>query len=192
VAVVASLGRFPLPTLASVAAGAPKRTPAKPKTSHKAAPPAAPKPAPPPPPPPVTVPAATADRLLDQIGEVVGKLFFLASHDDLEVNVWFGSTPETKVAFSFWPAAPGQAPPSRMTVRTNGRRDHVLRGEYSYEAAWIKKAVTQKLVYVDPGGAASVSSPGEELDLVDGSSFFCCRFKEGYCHHVESEQECRS
>jgi hypothetical protein len=40
-----------------------------------------------------TVPAGTADGLLDEVGALIERIFFLASHDDLEVKLWVGSTP---------------------------------------------------------------------------------------------------
>jgi hypothetical protein len=193
VAVVASLGRIPLPELASVNAAAPKPRAANRKPSTKAPQAAVPKQAPPPPAPrPVTVPAATADRLLDQVGEVVKKIFLLASQDDLTVTLWVGSTPEHKAAFSFWPEGKLQGTePQRAILRTNGTRT-VLRGLFAYEADWVRGGVKQVLAYPSPAGTSPASTESEELDLVNGSSFFCCRFKEGYCHHVASEAECHS
>src|SRR4029079_9049932 len=47
--------------------------------------------------------AEQANRLLDQVGEVVGRILFLAAHDDLEVTLWVGSTPAPHATFSFWP-----------------------------------------------------------------------------------------
>jgi hypothetical protein len=168
VAVIASLG------------GAPKKKPAGPKT----APPAAP-----PPPPQEAVAAGKADGLLDEVGKVVGRIFFLASHDDLEVKLWVGST-VPHATFSFW--SQGQvkgSPPAPSTIRTDGRKGGVLRGLYLYRAAYSKGPVTEFIEYPQPAGAPA--TPSERLDLVNGTGFFCCRFDEQYCHAVDSEKECR-
>lgn len=136
-----------------------------------------------------TIAAKTSDRLLDQVGEVVSRIFLLADRDDLEVELWVGSTPAPKVIFSFWSQGKirGAAAEPNI-VQTNGKRSHVVRGLYSYKAAWAKGAVTELVAYPNPAGAPIAS---ERLDLVNGSSFFCCRFGEQYCHHVASEKECR-
>jgi len=144
------------------------------------------------PPKPETVSAETSNRLLDQVGEVVNRIFFLASHDDLEVKLWAGSTPAQKTTFRFRPQ--GQikgSTPAPTIIQTNGKRDHVLRGLYVYEAAWAKGAVTELIKYPNPAGASAAGLASERLDLVNGSSFFCCRFDEQYCQHVASEKECR-
>ena len=136
-----------------------------------------------------SIAAEKSDRLLDQVGEVVGRIFFLAKRDDLEVELWVGSTPAPKVTFSFWSQGKIRgAAPAPTLVQTNGKRGHVLRGLYSYKAAWAKGAVTELVAYPNPAGAPLAS---ERLDLVSGSSFFCCRFNEQFCHHVASEKECR-
>jgi hypothetical protein len=165
VAVVASLGTTRLAELASVAAGAPRRE---------------------------TVAAGTADGLLDEVGQVINRLLFLAAHDDLEVTLWVGSTPETHAAFRFWPEGQirGSAPAPTI-LRTNGKKERVLRGLYDYSAAWAKGAVTQVVEYPGPAGPAAARLSSERLDLVNGSSFFCCRFDEQYCHHVNDSQDCR-
>ncbi|MFY9825805.1 MAG: hypothetical protein WAM82_30830 [Thermoanaerobaculia bacterium] len=140
-------------------------------------------------PPPDTVPAEKTNSLLDEVGEVVSRIFVLASHDDLEVKLWVGST-APHVAFSFW--SQGQikgTTQANLTIRTNDKRDHVIRGLYDYRAAWAKGAVTQVIEYPNPAGTQAAG--GERLDLVKGSSFFCCRFDEHYCHHVNNEKDCR-
>jgi len=175
---------------------------AKPKPKKPAPP--KPQPAPPkaaPPPKPQTIPASTADRLLDQVEKVIGQIFTLADHDNLEVNLWVGSTQERKArlvfwqtshaTFSFWPQGKlKDSPPAHTIIQLAGKKDHVLRGLYSYEAdlGLEKGAVIQKIKY--PDSTAPVQS--ERLDLVNGTGFFCCRFKEGYCHAVANEKECRS
>jgi len=172
---------------------------AKPKPKK----PAPPKPKPPqaaPPPKPQTIPTSTADQLLDQVEKVVSQIFTLADHNDLEVNLWVGSTQERKsklifwqeshATFSFWPRGKiKDSLPAHTIIRLAGKKEHVLRGLYSYEAdlGLEKGAVTQTIKYPDP--AASVQS--ERLDLVNGTGFFCCRFKEGYCHAVADEKDCR-
>jgi hypothetical protein len=165
VARVASLGRLPLPALASIGAANPQQE---------------------------TIPAAKSNQLLDQVGEVVGRIFFLAERNDLEVKLWVGSTPASKATFSFWPQGriKGSAP-VQTTVRTNGKRDHVLRGLYEYSAGLSKGAVTELVRYPSPAGAPAARTASERLDLVNGSSFFCCRFSEQYCHHVANEKDCR-
>jgi hypothetical protein len=185
VAMFASLRGFGLPMLA--VAKPPKRAPAKPKPippKPKPAPPKAPQP-----PKPQTIPVATADRLLDQVAEVVRQIFVLADHDDLEVSLWVGSTPAQKAKFIFWSQGNFKgATPAPRIIKTDGQQDHVLRGLYFYEAdlGIVKGAVTQKIKY-DPTAPLAT----ERLDLVKGSRFFCCQFKEAYCHHVENEKDCR-
>jgi hypothetical protein len=161
--------------------------PPKPKAA-----PQKPKPVPPKataPPKPQTIPTATADRLLNEVAEVVRQIFVLADHDDLEVSLWVGSTPARKAKFSYWPQGnlKGSTPAPRI-IKTDGQQDHVLRGLYFYEAdlGIVKGAVTQKIKY-DPTAPLTT----ERLDLVKGSRFFCCQFKEAYCHHVENEKDCR-
>jgi hypothetical protein len=172
-AVVASLGK-------------PKKQPAKPKAVSPA--PVSPAPAPP---PPDTVPAAASDSLLDEVGKVIDRIFVLASHNDLEVKLWVGSTaPST--SFSFW--SQGQIKGSTLapaTIRTNGKKDHVMRGLYVYKAAHREGAVTEVIEYPNPAGLPATRLPSERLDLVNGTGFFCCRFEEQYCHAVANENECR-
>jgi len=178
VAVVASLGGFPLLALAKPKVTRPKAV--KPKT-------AAPQQAAPP--PQDTVTAEKTDSLLDQVGEVVGRIFFLADHNDLEVKLWVGST-APHATFSFWPQGRIKgSPPAPTILRTDGKRDHVVRGLYLYRAAWTKGAVTELIEYPKPAGTSVAMS--ERLDLVNGSGFFCCRFDEQYCHNVANEKECR-
>jgi hypothetical protein len=168
VAVVASLRGFPLLALAKGKAAA------KPKAAA---------------PPQDTVTAEKTESLLDQVGEVVGRIFFLADHDDLEVKLWVGST-APHATFSFWPQGKIQgSPPAPTTIRTDGKRDHVVRGLYVYRAASTKGAVTELIEYPQPAGTLMARS--ERLDLVNGSGFFCCRFDEQYCHDVASDKECR-
>jgi hypothetical protein len=138
---------------------------------------------------PETIAAGTSESLLDWVGEVVGRIFFLAEKDDLEVDLWVGSTP-APATFRFWSQGKirGAAPAPRI-IETNGRRERVLRGLYVYRAAWTRGAVTELVEYPAPAGTAADQS--ERLDLVNGSSFFCCRFSGQYCRHVASEKECR-
>jgi hypothetical protein len=185
VAVFASLRGFGLPVLASTKP--PKPTPRKSKPAPpkpKSAPPKTPQPA-----KPQTIPVAMADRLLDQVEEVVNRIFVLADHDDLEVNLWVGSTPARKAKFSFWPQGnfKGSTPAPKI-IKTDGKQDHILRGLYAYQVdLGVRKGVIQTIKYPDP--AAPLAS--ERLDLVKGSRFFCCQFKESYCHHVNDEKDCR-
>jgi len=164
VAVVASLEWLPLPRFASTKAVAPKQE---------------------------TVAIDKSSQLLDRVGKVVSQIFFLASNDKLEVNLWVGSTaPHT--AFSFW--SQGEWKGSKLaplTIRTDGTRNHVICGLYSYHAAWSKGGVTHVIEYPNPAGAPAARIPSERLDLVNGSRFFCCRFGESYCHHVDNENDCR-
>jgi hypothetical protein len=118
----------------------------------------------------------------------MNRIFVLASHDDLEVKLWVGSMPAPKAKFSFWPQGTVKgSTPAPTLIQTNGTRGHVLRGLYVYHAAWRQGPVTWVINYPNPAGP-SVS--GERLDLVNGSSFFCCQFKDGYCRHVDSEKDC--
>jgi hypothetical protein len=161
------------------------------------------KPAPPkaaPPPKPQTIPTATADRLLDQVEEVVSRIFTLADHNDLEVSLWVGGTSVRKAKLKFWSVSHGTfrfwpegnikgSPPAPTIIQMDGKKDHILRGLYSYQAdlGLEKGAVIQTIKY--PNSAAPLA--GERLDLVKGSRFFCCQFNEDYCHHVDSEKDCR-
>jgi hypothetical protein len=139
---------------------------------------------------PETISAEKANGLLDQVAAVVEQIFLLASHDDLEVKLWVGST-EPKVQFSFWPMGEVKGSPAEpIIIRTDGWREHVLRGLYEYNAAWTDGAVTHRIRYPNPVGGPA-ATPSERLDLVKGSTFFCCRFDENYCHHVEGKTECR-
>ena len=161
-AVVASLERLSLPRLASAKAAALKQD---------------------------TISTEKTDSILNQVGEVVGRIFFLASHNDLEVKLWVGST-APHATFSFWSQGRIKgSPPAPATIRTDGKRDHVVRGLYVYRAAWPKGAVTELIEYPKPAGTSVTMS--ERLDLVNGSGFFCCRFNEQYCHEVANEKECR-
>ncbi len=131
-----------------------------------------------------TIAVDTSRRLLDQVSEVVGRIFVLAAKDDLEVKLWVGSTPAPQATFRFWSQGKvGGVEPTPVIVRTNGKRDHVLRGLYSYRASLTRGQETELVQYTTPGS--------ERLDLVNESSFFCCRFSELYCHHVANEKECR-
>jgi hypothetical protein len=166
IAVVASLRQLALPLLAKS-----KPVPQKPA-----------------PPKPDALDAGTTNRLLDQLEATVHQIFVLADHNDLEVKLWVGSTPAQKARFSFW--AKGKVKDSELAaqiIQTDGKRDHVLRGLYSYQATWGQGAVTQLIEYPNP--AAPLAS--ERLDLVKGSRFFCCQFNEAYCHHVEDDKDCR-
>ena len=163
VAVVASLERLSLLRLASAKAAAPQQD---------------------------TISAEKTGSILDQVGNVVGRIFFLASHDDLEVKLWVGSTPAQHATFSFWSQGRIKGSAAAPTIiRTAGKREHVVRGLYVYRAAWTKGAVTELIEYPKPAGTSVAMS--ERLDLVNGSGFFCCRFNEQYCHGVANEKECR-
>ena len=155
--------------------------------------PASPKAAPPKPvaPPPDTVPAEKSNGILDEVAAVVSQIFTLAANNDLEVKLWVGSTAKHTV-FSFW--SQGQITkdaPALHTIRTDGKLDHVIRGLYLYRAAWTQGAVTQSIQYPNPAGTPPAQTPSERLDLVRGSRFFCCRFDQSYCHHVNDEKDCR-
>ncbi len=77
-----------------------------------------------------------------------------------------------------------------MIIRTAGKRDGVIRGLYSYRAAWTKGGVTDLIQYPLPPDSP-VAQQSERLDLVNGTGFFCCRFGEHYCQQVANEKECR-
>ena len=163
VAVVASLGSFPM------LAGA---KPAPPKQD--------------------TVAAEKANSLLDQVGEVVGRIFFLADRKDLEVELWVGNTPQTKETFlfSFLPQGKVKGTTEKpTTIRGNSKPTRVLRGLYSYRAALGSGRVTELILYPVPAGTPD-GLPSNPLDLVKRSGFFCCWFKDKYCAHVEAATEC--
>jgi hypothetical protein len=133
------------------------------------------------PPKPQPIPTATADRLLDQVEEVVSRIFTLADHNDLEVNLWVGSPQVRKakpifwqashVTFSFWPQGKiKDSQPTHTVIRLNGKKDHVLRGLYVYRAAWTEGGVTYLIGY--PQSASGQMIPGEGLDPVHGGSFY--------------------
>jgi hypothetical protein len=135
------------------------------------------------------VAADQANRLLDEMGKVIGKIFFLASHNDLEVKLWVGST-VPHAMFSFWSQGKIKGTsPAPTIIRTDGKRGGVLRGLYVYKATWTQGEVTQVIEYPQPAGTQA--TPSERLDLVNGSGFFCCRFDEHYCHAVAKPKECR-
>jgi hypothetical protein len=153
------------------------------------------------PPKPQTIPTATANQILDQVEEVVSRIFTLADHDNLEVNLWVGSASARKTRLSFWPVSHPlfsfwpkgkikSSPLTSTTIRLDGKKNHVLRGLYIYRAAWTQGRVTQIIEYPQPPGTQT--TPTERLDLVNGTGFFCCRFNEQYCHAVASEKECHS
>jgi hypothetical protein len=173
-AVFASSRGFGLTALAKNKPAPKKSKPASPKTPE--------------PPKPQTIPVAATDRLLDQVEEVIRKIFVLADTNDLWVDLWVGSTPSDKAIFSFWPhgTVPGSEA-ARAVIKTYNRKKHIVRGFYDYQAAWGRGAVIQKIEY--PDSAAQV--PSERLDLVKDSPFFCCEFKGAYCHHVDNERDCR-
>lgn len=165
VAVFASLERFSLPRLARAGTAAPRQE---------------------------TVATGPSDRLLDQLGSVVGRLVLLAERKDLEVKLWVGSPPARHAKFSFWPQGKIQgSAPKPIIIRTDGERDRVLRGLYAYRAAWTRGRVTELVQYPLPAGSPGARDASERLDLVNDTSFFCCRFDEKYCHHVDDEKACR-
>jgi hypothetical protein len=123
-----------------------------------------------------------ADSILDRVGEVVSRIFVLAATDDLEVTLWVGSTPGQKAKFQFWAQGGVEGTSAPIILLTNGQREHVLRGAYAYRTSRTQGQFTDLIQY---------SGVSERLDLVNGSSFFCCRFDEKYCHHVDSKKECR-
>jgi hypothetical protein len=199
----AELGALPRPKNAALPSG-----PSSPRTfavfaslssaPKRAKPKPTPTPEPPKPvaPPPDTVPAEKSNSLLDELGEVVSQIFTLASNDDLEVKLWAGST-APHATFSFWPQGQVKgATPATLTIRTNDKRDHVIRGLYAYQVAWTivdshagrRGSVMEFVEYPNPDGGPADRS--ERLDLVKGSRFFCCRFDQHYCHHVANEKEC--
>jgi hypothetical protein len=140
--------------------------------------------------PPPTITAAKTDELLDRVGEVVARIFILAATDDLEVKLWVGSTPARKAVFGFWSAGSvrgsTRAPILIQIQGGRGKRDHLLRGLYHYKASWVQGALTELIEY-----PSTAEIPSEPLDLVDRSPFFCCRFGEKYCQHVDEPGECR-
>lgn len=123
VAVVASLGAYPLPEIALAKSSPPK------------------------PAPPATVAAERTGQILDQVGAVIGHLLFLAKNDDLEVKLWVGSTARRSATFSFWPRAVVKgfkATPTSFEIA--GKRDHVMRGRYQYKVSSRVQAVGGSVV----------------------------------------------
>ncbi|HET9211733.1 MAG TPA: hypothetical protein VFR03_15100 [Thermoanaerobaculia bacterium] len=174
----------PQPVAVVASLGSPKKPPSPKKPAGSK-----PKPTAPAAPPPDTVPAGKADGLLDEVGKVVDRILFLASHDDLQMKLWVGST-APHVTFSFWPQGKVKgATPAPAIIRTDGKRGGVLRGLYVYRATWTQGKVTQVIEYPPPAGTQATLS--ERLDLVNGTGFFCCRFNEQYCYAVKNEKECR-
>jgi hypothetical protein len=164
IAVVASLGGLSLQTLAAVNA--------KPQ--------------------PETVPVETANHFLDQVESIISRIFDLASREDLWVKLWVGST-DSDSTFRFWPFALGKGATrdeSTKVIQTDGDQK-VLRGLYAYEAEHPDGAVTKFVQFLNPAdGPSAVHTRSELLDLVNDSSFFCCRFEDGYCGHVADEKKC--
>ncbi|HEX6904711.1 MAG TPA: hypothetical protein VF789_33700 [Thermoanaerobaculia bacterium] len=137
--------------------------------------------------------AEKADGLLDQAGAVVSRIWTLADRNDLEVDLWVGSTPEQKVEFTFWPKGliRGTTPASKAKlIITNNKKGRVLRGLYAYKAAFGKGSVAQLIQFPVPSGAPE-AKPSLSLDLVKESSFFCCHFERQICAHVDDKKQCR-
>ncbi len=140
--------------------------------------------------------AERSDQVLQRVGQILERLFVLADKDDLEVSLWVGSTPAQRATFRFWSQGFVKgSPPAPLIVRTNGTQKRVLRGLYSYSAALGGQAAIE---YPAPAGAVTARHAGldqaggsERLDLVNGSGFFCCRFEESYCHHVDDAKDCQ-
>jgi hypothetical protein len=133
-----------------------------------------------------TISAERANGLLDQAGVVLSRIFFLAERNDLRVKLWVGSTPTHQARFAFW--SRGQikgSEPERSFIRTDGKQE-VTRGLYSYHASLATGSITEIIEYPNPAAQAE----SERLDLVNDTSFFCCRFKEQVCEHVANEKEC--
>jgi hypothetical protein len=140
-------------------------------------------------PPPDTVPVETSDSFLNEVGQTVSRILFLASNDQLEMKLWVGSTVPHST-FSFWPQGKIKgSTPAPTIIRTDGKKGGVLRGLYVYKATWTEGAVTHLIEYPQPAGIRV--TPSERLDLVNGSGLFCCRFDEQYCHAIDDEKECR-
>ncbi len=159
VARIASLGSLPSPGPASVRAAVPQQE---------------------------TISAERVNGLLDQVGAVVSRIFFLAERDDLRVRVWIGSTPAQKARFTFWSRGQIQgSEPERSLIRTDGKEE-VPRGLYAYRASLTTGSMTEVIAYPNP----VAHEESHRLDLVNGTSFFCCRFKEQVCEHVTNEKEC--
>lgn len=140
-----------------------------------------------------TIGAERSNQVLEHVGQMIGRLFFLAANDDLEVDLWVGSTPKQPAAFRFWSQGFGKgSPPAPTIIRTNDKRKRVLRGLYSYRASFGDGPVVEYLSRDASGPAhAGLGDDSERLDLVNGTSFFCCRFDDKYCHHVDSAKDCR-
>jgi len=142
---------------------------------------------------PETLTAGRSRKLLDEVAQVIERIFFLASKNDLEVDLWVGSTPAQQVMFSFWPQGSVKgSPPANDIIRTNGKRERVLRGLYFYRASYSQGPITELLEYPSQSASPAPQSRSARLDLVNGSRFFCCRLGEKYCHHVDDQKECRT
>jgi hypothetical protein len=172
----------------------PRKKPPKTNPPPKAEPP---KPEPPKPDPleATTVGTAETNQLLGQVGRALERIFFLADKNDLEVKLWVGSTPAQHATFRFWPKSSAQGtPPAPTIITTNGSKKHILRGLYDYRASaplGSKSVIAILESGAGPaGGAPSLAS--ERLDLVNGSSFFCCRFDNNFCQHVDDEKGCQA
>ena len=64
---------------------------------------------------------------------MVGRSSSSPRHDDLEVKLWVGSTPAPQATFSFWSKGKiKDSAPTPDIIRTDGKRDRVLRGLYAY------------------------------------------------------------
>ncbi|HEY0781832.1 MAG TPA: hypothetical protein VGE98_05195 [Thermoanaerobaculia bacterium] len=138
-----------------------------------------------------TVPVETSNRLLDRVEGVITRIFTLATHRDLWVRVWVGSSPPQSM-FSFWPfgqmLGQGQAAKPHI-IKTDGDEE-VLRGLWQYKATTTKGAITEVIECKNPASTSQAQNTSEPLDLVNGTSFFCCRFEDHYCQHVADEKAC--
>ncbi len=141
---------------------------------------------------PGTIETGKSIPRLDQVAAVLERIFVLAKKDDLEVKLWVGSTPKSEAEFQFWSQASSKdALPAPLTIRANGKRERVLRGLYVYKAILGSGPRPQLVEYPPPAGAPRAQLASEPLDLVTGSSFFCCHFSKSYCRHVDDDKECR-
>jgi hypothetical protein len=193
-AAAAFSGPRPVARFASFSGGA-KHKPQTPKASPKADPPLPPAPPKPDPLEATTVGTTETQQILGQVEKVIEQIFSFADKDDLEVKLWVGSTPAEHATFRFWPKSSAQgAPPAPTIIKTDGWEKHVLRGLYDYKAsATLGSKSVATILESGPGPTGSAPSlANEKLDLVNGSSFFCCRFDDNYCHHVDNPKECQA
>ena len=138
-------------------------------------------------PPQDTVPVETSNSFLDEVGQAVSRILFLASNEDLKMKLWVGSTVPHST-FSFWPQGRIKgSTPAPTIIRPDGKKGGVLRGLYVYKATWAEGAVTHLIEYPQPAGIQV--TPSERLDLVNRLRPLLLPVRRSFfCHAIDDEK----